>query len=83
MAMARMMGGKASRPSVVRIIMVSVSLPKYPLTTPIGTPNTTAMAVEAKPTYSETRDPWMIRLKMSLPISSVPSQNCAVGNSKG
>ncbi len=41
---------------------------------PSGTPSTNANATEARPTSSETRAPQMMRLRMSRPNSSVPSQ---------
>ena len=48
---------------------------------PSGTPTKTASSTDDNPTASDTRLPWMMRLNMSRPNWSVPSQWVRLGAS--
>ena len=48
---------------------------------PSGTPTNMASSTEDSPTASDTRLPWMMRLSMSRPNWSVPSQWVRLGAS--
>src|SRR5262245_35999932 len=71
--------GNAISPSSTRMIMVSVSPPRYPAMRPSGTPRAAAVPIEITPTRTETDAPWTIRLRMSRPRSSVPRRCRALG----
>ena len=53
---------------------ISTQPRKYPAITPSAVPSTSDTQIEVKATSSEMREPWMIRLRMSRPNSSVPSR---------
>src|SRR5580700_4663514 len=57
--------------------------PKYPATRPTVTPASTPIAVVKKPTNSEMRAPYRIRMSRSRPVPSVPSQKPLVPGPTG
>src|SRR5215471_3101505 len=73
-AMARMIAGKAIRPSITRMTTLS-SARKWPETTPRMNESTTTQI----PTTSDSRAPYTTRLSTSRPTSSVPNQCVALG----
>ena len=71
-AMANRMLGNARRRSMQRIINVSAHPPQYPAHRPRSVPTSSAAVMEAPPIRSEIREPYIIRLRISRPKSSVP-----------
>ena len=59
--------------SMPRIMRSSTRPPRKPASSPSGSPTVSATATVNSPACSETRLPWMTRLRMSRPMSSVPS----------
>ena len=72
--MASSRAGIDSTTSTIRMMAISTQPRKYPAITPSAVPSTNDTQTEVKATSSETRDPWMMRLRMSRPSSSVPSR---------
>ena len=70
---ASRMAGIASRKSSTRMIAASVSPPAKPPRRPSGTPTVPPMSTATAPVRREMRAPWMTRLRMSRPNSSVPN----------
>ncbi|MFM9013946.1 MAG: hypothetical protein ACKORK_10320, partial [Gemmatimonadota bacterium] len=58
-AMARIRNGQASNASVTRLMIASIQPPRYPASSPIGTPSATAFESEITPARSEALAPWM------------------------
>src|SRR5712692_7243347 len=73
-AIARIRAGKARKTSVRRMSASSTRPPLYPATSPTTVPKTPADATTTTPMMSEIRAPYRIRLAMSRPSESVPSQ---------
>ena len=59
-----------------RMITSSKMPPRNPDKSPKRMPTPWEMPTARTPTWTETRAPYKRRLKVSLPISSVPSQFC-------
>ncbi|MBP1706262.1 MAG: hypothetical protein H6Q36_2001 [Chloroflexi bacterium] len=74
MTRARTNVGRTRKKSVRRIRAVSTQPPTKPEKTPMTTPIRTVMRVASSPIIIDTLAPWMVRLRMSRPISSVPSR---------
>ena len=70
--------GNDSIISTIRIITASIHPPKKPARSPSVTPITRDTTTAKMPTISANREPCISRLKMSRPISSVPSRYVAV-----
>src|SRR5712692_3297376 len=70
---AKTMAGNASQASVTRMMIWSTQPPTYPARIPIAVPMLPATSVPISPTISDTRAPWIRRLRMSRPWKSVPS----------
>src|SRR6266545_2744737 len=70
---AKTMAGNASQASVTRMMIWSTQPPTYPERIPIAVPMLPATSVPISPTISDTRAPWIKRLRMSRPWKSVPS----------
>src|SRR5881628_1319862 len=70
---AKTMAGSASQASVTRMMIWSTQPPTYPERIPIAVPMLPATSVPISPTISDTRAPWIRRLRMSRPWKSVPS----------
>ena len=71
---ARISGGNANIASMTRINKLSVRPPKYPAIRPSGSATANAKPMIMNAASSETWAPYMMRLKMSRPMSSVPSR---------
>src|SRR2546425_5570635 len=71
--MAKTSAGNASQASVTRMITWSTQRPTYPDRIPIAVPIPPATSVPISPTISDTRVPWMRRLRTSRLWKSVPS----------
>ena len=65
--------------STIRIRIMSVFPPAYPLTAPTHVPAVTETTIVAKPTRRDTRLPYKARVKESRPSSSVPNQCSLLG----
>ncbi len=76
---ARITVGNASIRSVARIIVSSATPPTNPAMAPTSVPSTAARTTAPMPTGIEMRAPYRMRLRMSRPRASVPSQWPAVG----
>src|SRR2546427_1623149 len=74
---AKTMAGNASQASVTRMMIWSTQPPTYPARIPIAVPMLPATSVPISPTISDTRAPWIRRLRMSRPWKSVPSSVAA------
>ena len=72
MAMASRIDGKASIMSTRRMTRVSVRPPRYPAARPRAVPRVREMPMQMPPMRKEMREPWITRLRMSRPNSSVP-----------
>ena len=59
--------------STARMMRSSTRPPTKPAARPSGRPTTRATATVNSPASSDTRLPWITRLKMSRPMSSVPN----------
>ena len=59
--------GKDHVMSTTVMMTVSAPPPTNPLTSPSVTPTSTLITTASTPTSSETRAPWMMRLRMSRP----------------
>ncbi len=70
---AKTIAGNASHASVTRMMIWSTQPPTYPDRIPIAVPMPPATRVPISPTISDTRAPWISRLRMSRPWKSVPS----------
>src|SRR6185295_3468081 len=70
--MAKTMAGRASQASVTRMMIWSTHPPTYPDRMPSAVPRPPATSVPISPTISDTRAPWIRRLRMSRPRKSVP-----------
>jgi hypothetical protein len=73
MISARSRVGNAISMSEARMTSISIRPPQTPARMPSGTPSTKAKTTDARPTWSDTRAPQMMRLRRSRPNSSVPS----------
>ena len=82
MAMASRTAGKANSTSIRFITIVSSRPPRSPTRTPSSVPTTRAMPTEKRPTSKEALAPCRMRLRMSRPKSSVPSQKVGLGGAK-
>ena len=69
---ASRIAGTARRKSSTRMIATSGSPPANPPRRPSGTPTVAPMSTATRPVRSEMRAPWITRLRMSRPNSSVP-----------
>ena len=78
-AIARIRNGHASIASVMREISMSGHLPRYPASSPIGTPTESEIDTDTTPARSDARAPQITRESTSRPISSVPNQCSADG----
>lgn len=65
--------------STIRIRIISIFPPAYPLTAPTQVPAVTETTIVAKPTRRDTRLPYKARVKESRPSSSVPNQCSLLG----
>ena len=72
MTMASRIAGTARRKSSTRMIAASASPPAKPPRSPSGTPTIPPISTATAPVRSEMRAPWITRLRMSRPNSSVP-----------
>ena len=66
--------GKLPITSAIRQIIISTTPPKYPAKPPNITPSMVLISTATAPTVMVVRPPWMIRVSMSRPNSSVPSR---------
>src|SRR5690625_262128 len=64
--------GKLITTSVIRIMMLSTTLPKYPAITPKSTPIIVEMSTAVNATDREILAPYISLLNISLPVPSVP-----------
>ncbi len=74
--------GIAMKISVMRMMTSSTQPPYQPEIAPSVMPMLSATPWPTNPITSEMRAPYSKRLKMSRPISSLPSKNSAPGGSK-
>jgi hypothetical protein len=72
-AMAKSRYGSDSCTSTTLMMTASTRPPTYPLTRPSAIPTAEAMSTAARPSSSDVRAPYMIRLSTSRPRGSVPS----------
>ena len=79
MPIASRMAGKANSTSMLRMMTASDQPPKNPAISPDTPPATSAKVTEMSPTSSEIWAPYMMRLRMSRPNSSVPSRKYSLG----
>jgi hypothetical protein len=71
--------GNAISASMALMIIVNTHLPKYPAARPSTLPNMPATVIATIPIIKEVREPYIIRVKISLPRVSVPNQCSALG----
>ena len=78
-ASASSSGGNARKMSVIRMMISSVTPPKYPASTPSGMPTTHEISSTNRATTGDTRAPVSTRENTSRPTWSVPNRCCADG----